>query len=112
MMPGVTYLPVPSITTASAGALIDVPTDTIFPSRNRIDAFCIVGPAAVIIVALRISVVCDGNGTYVLGNGLAFGSDRAPFPGRPAESVDEGDALATAGVLPEDGETAVDGAGL
>ncbi len=57
MMPGVTYLPVPSITTASAGASIDVPTETIFPSRSRIDAFCIVGPAAVMIVALRISVV-------------------------------------------------------
>src|SRR5205085_11797664 len=37
--PGVTHLPVPSTTTASAGACTcaPVPTDTIRPSRNRID---------------------------------------------------------------------------
>jgi len=40
-------------------------------------------------VAFLISVVCDGNGTYVLGNGFAFGSDNAPTPGLPAESRDD-----------------------
>jgi hypothetical protein len=39
-------------------------------------------------VAFFISVVCDGNGTYVLGNGLAFGSDSAPIPGLPVLSRD------------------------
>jgi hypothetical protein len=57
MMPGVTYFPVPSITKASAGASIDAPTAAIFPSRKSTDAFAIVGPAAVMTVALRISVV-------------------------------------------------------
>lgn len=89
MIPGVTYLPVPSITTASDGAVTEVPTATILPSRSRIDAFCIIGPAAVIIVALRMSVVREGNGVYVLGNGLAFGSESAPVPGRPALSRDD-----------------------
>lgn len=36
------------------------------------------GPAAVMIVALRISVGRDGNGVYVLGNGLAKGTDVDP----------------------------------
>jgi hypothetical protein len=33
------------------------------------------------IVALRITVVFDGNGVYVLGKGSAFGTDNAPSPG-------------------------------
>src|SRR6202022_4901181 len=39
MMPGVTYLPVPSMTTASAGAVTEVPTAAIFPSRSSTDPF-------------------------------------------------------------------------
>jgi len=68
-------------------------------------------------VAFRISVVCDGNGTYVLGNGLAFGSDRAPTPGLPALSRPEL-VLAVAPVAEEvddaplDGDAAGVGAGL
>ena len=54
--PGVTKRPVPSTTTASAGALIlSVPTETTLPSANRIEACCISGPAAVRIVAFRIN---------------------------------------------------------
>lgn len=117
MIPGVTYLPVPSITTASAGAVTEVPTATILPSRSRIEAFCIVGPAAVIIVAFLISVVCDGNGTYVLGNGFAFGSDSAPIPGLPALSrPDVALAVVPAVAEPDgalfDGDAAGVGAGL
>jgi hypothetical protein len=36
-------------------------------------------------VALRISVVRDGKGRYVLGNGFAFGAETAPGPGDPGE---------------------------
>ena len=43
------------------------PTAAIFPLRIKTDPFRIVGPAAVRIVALRISVACDANGTYVEG---------------------------------------------
>src|SRR5882762_1994431 len=39
MMPGVTYLPVPSITKASAGAFTDAPTATILPSRSNTEPF-------------------------------------------------------------------------
>ena len=81
MMPGVMYLPVPSTTTASDGAVRFAPTAAIFPSRSSTDAFEIVGPAAVITVAFRISVVRDGNGRYVLGNGSAFGAETPPRPG-------------------------------
>jgi hypothetical protein len=42
------------------------------------DAFCSVGPAAVMMVALRMSVGRDGNGLYVLANGLSFGRDTDP----------------------------------
>src|SRR5579863_826637 len=81
MIPGVTYRPCPSITTASGGASTDAPTAMIFPSRSRIDASCITGPAAVRIVAPRITVVRDANGVYVLGNGFAFGTDSMPGSG-------------------------------
>src|ERR1700738_3692229 len=81
-IPGVTYLPRASITTtASAGVPTFAPTATIFPSRSRIDPLRIADPAAVRIVALRISVARDGNGTYVDGYGSANGTDTAPGPG-------------------------------
>jgi hypothetical protein len=47
----------------------------------RIDASCSAGPAAVRIVAPRITVVRDANGVYVLGNGFAFGTDSMPASG-------------------------------
>src|ERR1051325_3381856 len=81
MIPGVTNFPAPSTTTASDGAARLVPTAAIFPSRSRTAPFEIDGPAAVITVTLRISVVRDGNGLYVLGNGSALGTDTAPGPG-------------------------------
>src|ERR1700716_886229 len=82
MIPGVTYLPRPSIVrTASAGAAMFAPTATILPLRIRIDPLRIAGPAAVKIVAFRISVACDGNRTYVDGYGSANGSETAPGPG-------------------------------
>jgi len=89
MMPGVTYLPVPSITTASPGALTFAPTAAILPSRSRTLPFRIVGPAAVRMVTLRMSVVRDGKGLYVLGNGLSFGTDTPPSEAarRAVESV-------------------------
>src|SRR4051812_33529167 len=62
MMPGVTYLPVPSITTASLGAVVVAPTSAIFPSRSSTLPPRIVGPAAVRMVTLRISVGRDANG--------------------------------------------------
>jgi len=47
--------PVPSTTTASAGAAsLSLPTETTLPSANRIEACCSSGPAAVRIVAFRI----------------------------------------------------------
>ena len=78
MMPGVTYLPAPSITSASAGASTVAPTSAILPSRMSTLPLRIVGPAAVRIVTLRISVGRDGNGGYVLGNGSALGVETAP----------------------------------
>src|SRR2546423_679894 len=93
IIPGVTYLPVPSITTASAGAVTDAPTAAIFPSRRSTEPFAIEGPAAVMIVALRIRVVRPGNGLYVLGNGFAFGDDVPPGPG---DGAGEGDGEAAA----------------
>src|SRR5262249_55592787 len=89
-IPGVTYLPVPSMIRASAGAVIEVPTAAIFPSRSRTDPFWIEGPTAVMIVALRISVVRRGNGLYVLGNGSAFGKDVPPGPGGVGGGLSEG----------------------
>src|ERR1044072_2930677 len=93
-IPGVTYLPVPSITTASGGALTAVPTAAIFPSRSNTEPFTIVGPAAVIIVTLRISVARRGKGLYVLGNGSAFSIDAPPGPGEGAgEAAGAGEAV-------------------
>src|SRR5688500_1394302 len=66
------------MTTASAGASTDAPTAAIFPSRSSTDPLRIAGPAAVRIVAFLMTVVREGNGVYVLGNGAAFGADRAP----------------------------------
>src|SRR3954471_18682644 len=65
MMPGVTHLPLASITTASAGALTVCPTAATLPSWRRIAPRSITGPAAVRMVALRITVVRDGSGLYV-----------------------------------------------
>src|SRR6185503_1463279 len=92
IIPGVTYFPVPSITKASAGASTDGPTAAIFPSRKSTDAFVIVGPAAVMIVALRIRVVRRAKGLYVLGNGSAFGNEMPPGPGDGAgDACGDGD---------------------
>src|SRR6185503_16702509 len=44
IIPGVTYLPVPSITVASGGAVTDVPTAAILPSRKSTEPFAIDGP--------------------------------------------------------------------
>src|SRR5688572_11945507 len=85
MMPGVTYLPAPLMTIASAGALTLAPTATIFPPCMRIAPFGIVGPAAVSIVTFRMTVGRDAYGTYVLGNGSAFGTLSAPAPGAGGE---------------------------
>ena len=60
--PGVTHLPLASITTASAGALTFWPTATIFPFCSRIEPRSIAGPAAVRIIALRMTVGREGNG--------------------------------------------------
>src|SRR5664279_4469864 len=81
MNPGVTNLPVPSITTASAGAATLVPTATILPPCISTEPPTMRGPAAVRIVAFLMSVVFDANGLYVLGNGSASGSATAPLPG-------------------------------
>src|SRR5215218_7193470 len=78
MMPGVTYLPVPSSTMASVGAVTLVPTSAILPSRRSRLPPRMVGPAAVRIVTLRINVGRDANGRYVLGKGSAFGSETPP----------------------------------
>ena len=63
MMPGVTHLPVPSIT-MRAGGRVDGRRRprAILPSRSRIAPFRIAGPAAVRIVALRMSVGREGSG--------------------------------------------------
>lgn len=73
--------------TASGGASTDAPTATIFPLRSRIDASCIAGPAAVRIVAPRMTVVRDVNGVYVLGKGFAFGTDSMPGSGIVSAAV-------------------------
>ena len=62
MMPGVTHLPAASIEIASAGALTVWPTAVTRPSCSRIAPRSIAGPAAVRIVALRMTVVRDGRG--------------------------------------------------
>jgi hypothetical protein len=62
MMPGVTHLPLASMTTASDGALTFVPTAATLPSRSSTEPFVIAGPVAVRIVAFRMSVVRDGSG--------------------------------------------------
>src|SRR6476620_5471444 len=80
MMPGVTYFPAPSITSASAGALTVAPTAATLPFCRRIAPFRISGPAAVKMLTLRITVVRDGKGTYVLGNGSALGVEVPPRP--------------------------------
>jgi len=65
------------------------------------------------IVAFLISVVCEGNGVYVLGNGFAFGSDSAPIPGLPALSRDELVVAADeVDGAPADGDAAGVGAGV
>src|SRR5256885_14383543 len=98
MMPGVTYLPAPSITSASAGAFTVAPTAAIFPFCITVAPFLISGPAAVRMLTLRMTVVRDGNGVYVLGNGSALGVEVAPRP----TSVDaESRAGEAAVVVPE-----------
>ena len=59
MTPGVTHLPLASITTASAGASTVWPTAATLPFCSRIDPRSIAGPAAVRIVALRMTVARD-----------------------------------------------------
>src|ERR1700688_2182977 len=82
MIPGVTYLPVPSMTSApSAGGATFAPTATILPLRKRIEPLRITGPAAVSRVTLRISVARLGNAVYVDGYGSASGRETAPGPG-------------------------------
>src|SRR5687768_8265168 len=81
MIPGVTYLPRPSMTSASVGALTVVPTAAILPSRSSTLPFRMVGPAAVMMVTSRMSVARATGATYVLGNGSALGADTAPAPG-------------------------------
>src|ERR1035437_1481898 len=81
MMPGVTYFPVPSMTTAPAGAATVAPTETTLPSCMRIAPFRVRGPAAVKMFTLRITVGGDEYGLYVLGKGSAFGTLSAPGPG-------------------------------
>ena len=53
--PGVTNLPLPSITVAPAGTSTDAPTATITPSFTRIVPLATTGPAAVSSVAFRIA---------------------------------------------------------
>src|SRR5690348_8844091 len=79
MIPGVRYFPVPSIVTASAGAVTLAPTSRIFPSSRSTAPLRIAGPAAVSIVTFRITVGRDAKGRYVLGNGFALGTDRPPW---------------------------------
>ena len=55
MMPGVTYLPVPSMTFAPAGTGTSAPTAAILPSRMTIVPFSIVPLDAVMIVAFVIA---------------------------------------------------------
>ncbi len=57
MIPGVTYLPVPSTWIAAGGGVVDTPAPTaaILPSRSRIEPPRISCPVAVMIVALVMS---------------------------------------------------------
>src|SRR3954468_16874273 len=71
MTPGVTHLPDASITTASEGAVTVAPTAATLPFCNRISPRSLAGPAAVRIVALRITVVRAVPGLYVDPYGLA-----------------------------------------
>src|SRR5256885_13256563 len=87
MIPGVTYLPVPSMTIASDGAVTLAPTCAILPFTSNTDPLRIVGPAAVRIVTLRITVGRDANARYVLGKGSALGAENPPAPGLPARAA-------------------------
>src|SRR6185312_6050566 len=88
MMPGVTNLPAPSITTGApppsaclmAGSSALLPTAAILLSRMSSAPFTMRGPTAVKMVTFSMSVGLDGNGSYVLGNGSALGTERAPGP--------------------------------
>src|SRR5687767_2851659 len=73
MSPGVTHLPVASMTTASAGAATSpAPTAATLPSCSSTAAFCRMGPAAVATVALRMRVGREGSGVYVEGYGAVL----------------------------------------
>ena len=50
------------MTRASAGAVTLWPTAAIFPPCSSSEPRSMTGPAAVRIVALRMTVVCDGSG--------------------------------------------------
>jgi hypothetical protein len=52
----------------------------IFPSATAIAPFRIIGPAAVMMLTLRITSGVDGKRVYVLGKGSAFGNDVDPRP--------------------------------
>src|SRR5688572_13160872 len=86
MMPGVTYLPAPSMTVAPVGTVTIGPSATIFPSAMEIIPLRIVGPAAVMMFTLRMTSGGEGKRAYVLGNGLAFGVETPPSPVAAAES--------------------------
>src|SRR4029078_9831430 len=59
IIPGVTYLPPPSMTVAPGGGSTVAPTARIFPSANAIAPLRIVGPAAVMMLTLRITYGAD-----------------------------------------------------
>src|SRR5688500_1632178 len=72
--PGVTHLPVASITTASVGGTMFVPTAAILPSRNNTEPRSIIGPVAVRTLAFVMSVGRDGSARYDDGNGSDGGA--------------------------------------
>jgi hypothetical protein len=77
MMPGMTYLPVPSMTWAPAGTARSFPTAAIFPFRIRMVPLSIVPWLAVMMVALVTATSVPAGGMVTLSTGLA---------GRPALS--------------------------
>src|SRR5579872_4876368 len=88
MIPGVTNLPVPSITTGDsppsacliAGSSVLLPTAAILLSFMRSAPFTMRGPTAANMVTFSMSVGWEGGGVSGLVYGAALGTERAPGP--------------------------------
>ena len=98
MMPGMTYLPVPSMTFAPAGTATSVPTAAILPSRMTMVPFWMVPWLAVMMVALVMATRVAAGGASSFSTGMVGRRVVSAWAGRaPAGGVWAARTLAAKG---------------